>query len=84
MSNKIVVSPSPHLHSGESTRRVMRDVIIALLPALAISALYFGLSALVVTLSAVAFCLLAEWLISRFLMGKSSMVTSRQWLQVCY
>ncbi len=50
----------------------MRDVIIALLPALAISTLYFGFSALVVTLAAVAFCLLAEWLISRLLMGKSS------------
>lgn len=50
----------------------MGDVIIALLPALAISTVYFGLSALVVTAAAVLFCVAFEWLISRFLMGKSS------------
>ncbi len=72
MAKKLVVAPSPHLHSGESVRRIMGDVILALLPALIISSIYFGLSALVVTLTAILCCVAFEWIISRFLMGRSS------------
>ncbi len=72
MAKKLIVAPSPHLHGGESTRRIMMDVIIALIPAFAISIIYFGLSALYVTAVSVACCLLFEYLISKFLMGKST------------
>ncbi len=72
MAKKLIVAPSPHLHGGESTRRIMRDVIIALLPALAISTIYFGVDALKVTAMSVACCLLFEYIFSRFLMGKST------------
>ncbi len=72
MAKKLIVAPSPHLHGGESSRRIMMDVIIALIPAFAISILYFGVSALYVTAVSVTCCLLFEYLISRFLMGKSS------------
>ncbi|MFI3302169.1 MAG: RnfABCDGE type electron transport complex subunit D [Rikenellaceae bacterium] len=72
MAKKLIVAPSPHLHGGESTRRIMMDVIIALIPAFAISIIYFGVSALCVTAVSVACCLLFEYLISKFLMGKST------------
>ncbi|MFI3282905.1 MAG: RnfABCDGE type electron transport complex subunit D, partial [Rikenellaceae bacterium] len=72
MAKKLIVAPSPHLHGAESTRRIMADVIIALLPALVISVIYFGLSALCVTAVAVASCLFFEYIFSRFLMGGKS------------
>ena len=68
MENKLIVSPSPHVHGGDSTTRLMRDVVIALLPAFAFSIFVYGLSALVVTLVAVASCMLFEFLIQRFLL----------------
>ncbi len=69
MAKKLIVAPSPHLHGGESTKRIMGDVIIALLPALAISVIYFGVSALCVTAVSVASCLFFEYLFSRYMMG---------------
>ena len=57
----LLVSPSPHIHSPNSTRRIMLDVIIALCPALVASVLIFGVRALVVTALCVAVCVLAEW-----------------------
>ncbi len=67
MANKLLVAPSPHVHSSESTSRIMRDVVIALLPALVVSVIYFGLSALVVTLVSVLSCVLFEYLIQKYL-----------------
>lgn len=72
-SHKLLVSPSPHIHSGDSIERNMYDVIIALIPALAVSFYFFGWSAFVVTLTSVAACMLFEWLISRFLMGRKEL-----------
>ena len=37
MENKIIISPSPHIHSGDSIKKNMYGVLIALLPALAMS-----------------------------------------------
>ena len=51
----------------------MYDVIIALIPALAVSFYFFGWDAFVVTLTSVAACMLFEWLISRFLMGRKEL-----------
>ena len=62
------VSLSPHVHSGNTTQKCMLQVIVALLPALAWSVYQFGSGALIVTLSSVAFCVLFEFLITRFLM----------------
>ncbi len=45
---------------GESTRTIMRDVIIALLPALAGAAYIFGLRALVMVAISVASCIIFE------------------------
>ena len=40
--DKVIVSPSPHLHSPASTDGIMRDVIIALVPALLVSFMFYG------------------------------------------
>jgi electron transport complex protein RnfD len=58
---ELTISSSPHVHAPASTRTIMRDVIIALLPALAGSVFFFGLRALMVTLVSVASCVFFEW-----------------------
>ena len=58
---ELTISSSPHVHSPITTRTIMRDVIIALLPALAGSVYYFGFRALMVTLVSVAACVFFEW-----------------------
>lgn len=71
--NTLTVSPSPHVHSGDSVKKNMYGVIIALLPALAASLFYFGLGALVVMLTAVLSCIFFEWAIQKYLLkGKAT------------
>jgi electron transport complex protein RnfD len=64
---ELTISSSPHIHSKATTRTIMRDVLIALLPALAGAVYFFGPRALVVTLISVAACVLFEWGWSRLL-----------------
>ncbi|NLK73613.1 MAG: RnfABCDGE type electron transport complex subunit D, partial [Clostridiales bacterium] len=45
MSNKWIVSSSPHIRSQESIDKIMKDVVIALMPALLASIFYFRLGA---------------------------------------
>ena len=71
MSNRIV-APSPHLHGDFSTSRIMRDVVIALVPAFAFSVFIYGLSAVFVTGIAILSCMLFEWLIDRFMLRRAS------------
>lgn len=72
--NKLVVSPSPHVHSGLSTAQCMYSVLIALIPAFIVSLYYFGIDALMVTTTSVAACVLFEYLIQRFLFKKPSTI----------
>ena len=65
---KLLVSPSPHIHGKENTRNLMRDVIIALVPAVAVSIYYFGFSAIKLVLVGVISCMLVEFLIQKFLL----------------
>lgn len=67
-----IVSPSPHLHGGESTSKIMRDVVIALTPAFAFSVFLYGLSALYITAIAVASAMFFEWAISKFLLKQDN------------
>ena len=67
MANKLFVAPAPHVHGPETTQKIMRDVIIALCPALVVSAWVFGWDVLRVTAIAIASCVLVEWLIQKFL-----------------
>ncbi len=64
----LTVSGSPHVHSGETTKKIMFGVIIALMPAMLVSFYYFGLSAIILTLISVFACLIFEWLIQKFIL----------------
>lgn len=66
MENTLIISGSPHIRTTDSVNRRMWNVVIALLPALAVSIWVFGLSALWVVSVSIAACLLTEWLIERF------------------
>lgn len=70
MENKLYVSPSPHIHGGDSISKNMYGVLIALVPAFLVSLYFFGLGALIVTVASVFFCALFEYLIQKFLMKK--------------
>ena len=62
---KLIVSPSPHLRQGDTTRKLMGDVIIALCPALVASDILFGPRAILVVLVTVASCVLSEYICRR-------------------
>ncbi len=62
MARKLIISVSPHIKSAVTTRRIMLDVIIAMLPALAASVYFFGLRALIVTLFCAGISVLAQYL----------------------
>ena len=66
MANKLIVSPSPHVQSSQSTASIMRDVVIALMPALVVSVVVFGLNVLFVTALSILSCVLFEYLIQKF------------------
>jgi electron transport complex protein RnfD len=67
--NKILnVSPSPHQQSPETTRRLMYGVVAALIPALAASIYYFGMGAIIVTLTSVLSCVAVEYLIQKLIL----------------
>ena len=53
---ELTVSSSPHVHQEASTKTIMRDVIIALMPALVFSVYNFGIRALTVTMVSVLAC----------------------------
>ena len=65
--NNYTISGSPHVHGGESTKKIMYSVIIALIPAFLFSIYFFGFDAVRVTFISVAACVLVEWLIQKFL-----------------
>ncbi|MCQ2213164.1 MAG: RnfABCDGE type electron transport complex subunit D [Bacteroidaceae bacterium] len=71
MMNKLVVSLSPHVHSGDSVQKNMYWVILALVPALICSFISFGMGAIITTAISVAACVLTEWVINKFLLGSS-------------
>lgn len=72
--NKLIVSPAPHVHSGDSVRKNMLNVIIALIPAYLVSLYFFGLGAFIVSATAVVSCVLFEFLIQRFIFKQKTTV----------
>ena len=54
MANKLIVAPAPHVQSAQSTASIMRDVIVALMPALVVSTVVFGMDVLRVVALSVA------------------------------
>lgn len=67
MDNMLHLSASPHIHSGKSTSSIMRDVLIALLPATIAGVVIFGLRSLLVIAVSVASCVLFEALFNRII-----------------
>ena len=65
---KLLVSPSPHIHGKDTTAKLMRDVLIALLPVTAVSIWFYGLSAIKLVLVGVLSCILVAYLIEKFLL----------------
>ncbi|MDD4646503.1 MAG: RnfABCDGE type electron transport complex subunit D, partial [Bacteroidales bacterium] len=66
-NNLLTVSYSPHQYGCESVQLIMRRVLIALVPAFAVSLIFFGVGALVVTAIAVVSCMAFEYLIDRYM-----------------
>ena len=71
---KLLVSPSPHIHSKDSTRSLMLDVVIALLPAVICSFVFYGWREIQVMGVSVASCVLLEWAITRYMLKQPSTI----------
>ena len=72
--DKLLVSPSPHLHTKTSTKSLMRDVVIAMMPAVIVSILCYGWAELLVLGVSVASCVLLEYLITKYMLKKTCTV----------
>ena len=69
-----MVSPNPHLHSKTTTAVLMRDVVIALLPAVIVSVVFYGWKELLVLAVSVLSCILIEWSITKYLLRMPSTI----------
>ena len=76
MANRTIVASAPHVHGPLSTSRLMGDVIIALLPALAVSVYVYGWGVLAITAVSIGCCVLFEALIQKFLVRGKQTVTN--------
>ena len=72
--SKLLVSPSPHIHSKDSTKSLMLDVVIALIPAVICSVVFYGWQELLVLGVSVASCVLLEWAITKYMLKKPSTI----------
>lgn len=70
MEKQLTISPSPHIHSGDTIGKNMYAVLIALVPAFLVSIYLFGLAALLVTLVSIAACCITELLISKYMLRR--------------
>lgn len=61
MEKNMVVSVNPHIYASQTTQTIMRDVLIALLPAVFASVLFFGIRALLVEVVCVVVAVACEW-----------------------
>ena len=69
MTPMLTVSASPHVHTGRTVSTCMWHVIIALRPALACSLWFFGVGALIVTVTALLGCMAVEYAVNRWMFG---------------
>ncbi len=72
--SKLLVSPSPHIHSKDSTKSLMLDVVIALIPAVLCSVIFYGWQELLVLGVSVASCVLLEWAITKYMLKAPSTI----------
>ena len=71
---KLLVSPNPHIHAPVSTKTLMRDVIIALIPAVICSFVFYGWREILVMAVSVASCVCLEWAITKYMLNKPSTI----------
>ena len=72
--NLLNISGSPHVHSDESTKKIMWRVNLALVPALLVAIAYFGINALLVSVISVLSCVLFQWLIEKYFLKVPSTI----------
>jgi len=72
--NKLFVSSSPHVYGKQSVKGLMYGVLIALIPTMLVSIYFFGMGALIVTLSSVLSAVAFEYLITRFILKSESTI----------
>jgi len=68
MSNLFTVSPSPHVSTTQSVKKLMYGVVLSLVPAFLVSVYLFGTGALVVTLVSIVSCVLFESAIKKYIL----------------
>jgi len=69
---KLQISSSPHILTKKTTRNIMIDVVISLLPAAAAGIVWFGWSAVWVMLATVTAAVTSEWLFNMIVRKKST------------
>ena len=74
MSQFITISPSPHAQTPVTVRRLMTNVIVALIPAVALALYCFGIGAAIVIVTAIAGCVVTEYLITRYMLGQKASI----------
>lgn len=72
MEGFLTAASSPHIRSSVNTKGTMRDVIIALVPALAAGIYFFGIKALIVIVTSIASCVLSEYICNKIRKRKQS------------
>jgi len=68
MNTILTVSPSPHTKGEETIPKIMRTVIIAMIPAMIMSFIFFGLDSVKIMVAAIISCLLFEYTIQKYLL----------------
>jgi len=72
-NNKLfIVASSPHIRSSVNIKTIMRDVLIALIPAMIAGIIFFGIRALYLTAVCVITCVLTEWIYEKLMHKKST------------
>src|SRR5690554_3499454 len=66
MNSKLLISPAPHIHHNNSTQKIMLDVVIALIPTILVSILFYGPSTLLIIAIAAVSALAFEWFIQKY------------------
>jgi len=67
MENNLTISYAPHIRGNQNIQKIMRDVLIALIPAFVGAIYFFGIDALIITLTSAAFCVFFEYIWNKFI-----------------
>ncbi len=79
MERKLILSSSPHIQSSDSTNKIMRDVVIALIPATIYGVYVFGMNAFMVCAAAIIACMAVEALMQKM---RNKPITLYDWSAV--